>query len=658
MLARWSGTILALGLCGGLLTMVWWTMTRIAPLRLGALDSRLRRFELTFPRASGGRSFGLRHLLLLSVWSGHERVLDAWTRWLRTRAGSAFGHRPGQTSEGQFLDLPVKFDGAVHETCPFDLLFRSLDGPGGCVAIVGDAGTGKSTLARQMVRRACARDAHDPRPAFLPVWIDAPIRHARSDLIEAVRAQWDSSSRDHETPSAVLLETLLARGRVVPVLDGVSEWNVLERQALWQALDQLGNPSVLITARDAASLADRRFVQVETPRLAGPELARFVAGWLAQGERGAAETDVLEACGYWTELTAGRAMPTDIIRVFAEYLLMEREAPTGKGRPENVLELVRAYVRQRHRRVADAPLPEESVLQAAGQLAWICVQHDGPVDSSQLPEMVTPEWVAYLEQQLALVRTHPGTGAIYFLQPTLADYLAAGHLIALHGRDDAAWHRVESLASVTGNTEGASRGAGPGRLAEALWNACYRWSDPFAPAPIPEWLLGAIERQLDASGDVRLRPSPRLRQLVRLVLAPENPERTVAIEAMAALGAGARPALGTMLSVFQKPGEDLEIRHAVLTVFLLLGSHAAGAVPGLRLAIQNRKEHLFLRIKAIDALMAAAPNDPATIQLLIDKSRDAAESGLLRDRASQAVAKPAPVEGVAGASQVFQSRLS
>jgi hypothetical protein len=189
-------------------------------------------------------------------------------------------------------------------------------------------------------------------------------------------------------------------------------------------------------------------------------------------------------------------------------------------------------------------------------------------------------------------------------------------------------------------------GAGPGRLAEALWNACYRLSDPFAPAPIPEWFLGAIERQMDASGDVRLRPSPRLRQLVRLVLAPENPERTAAIEAMAALGAGARPALGTMLSVFQKPGEDLEIRHAVLTVFLLLGSHAAGAVPGLRLAVQNRKEHLFLRIKAIDALMAAAPHDPATIQLLIDKSRDAAESGLLRDRASQAVAKLAPVEAV------------
>jgi hypothetical protein len=319
-LARWSGAILALGLCGGLLTALWWTMTRIAPLRLGALDSRLRRFELTFPRASGGPSFGLRHLLLLHFWGVTRGCSMPGPVGSAPAPEAGSSHRPGQTADGEFLDLPVKIDGAVHETCPFDFLFRSLDGPGNCVAIVGDAGTGKSTLARQMVRRACARDAHDPRPAFLPVWIDTPIRHARSDLIAAVRGQLNSSSRDHETPSAVLLETLLARGRVVPVLDGVSEWNDLERQALLQALDQLGNPSVLITARDAASLADRRFVQVETLRLAGPELARFVAGWLAQGEPGTAETDVLEACGYWTELTAGRAMPADIIRVFAEYL--------------------------------------------------------------------------------------------------------------------------------------------------------------------------------------------------------------------------------------------------------------------------------------------------------------------------------------------------
>jgi hypothetical protein len=37
---------------------------------------------------------------------------------------------------------------------------------------------------------------------------------------------------------------------------------------------------------------------------------------------------------------------------------MERAAPIGKGRPENVLELVRAYVRQRNRRVEEVPLPK------------------------------------------------------------------------------------------------------------------------------------------------------------------------------------------------------------------------------------------------------------------------------------------------------------
>jgi hypothetical protein len=94
-----------------------------------------------------------------------------------------------------------------------------------------------------------------------------------------------------------------------------------------------------------------------------------------------------------------------------------------------------------------------------------------------------------------------------------------------------------------------------------------------------------------------------------------------------------------LLSAFQKPGEDLEIRHAVLAVLTLLGPNAASAAPGLRHAIEDRKEHLFLRIKALDAMAAAAPEDPASVQLLVDKSKDRAENEQLRSRASQALAK-------------------
>jgi hypothetical protein len=93
-----------------------------------------------------------------------------------------------------------------------------------------------------------------------------------------------------------------------------------------------------------------------------------------------------------------------------------------------------------------------------------------------------------------------------------------------------------------------------------------------------------------------------------------------------------------LLSAFRNASEDLEIRHAALAVFALLGEHAAPAVPGLRFAIQDRKEHLFLRMKAIDTLVQTAAHDPETVQLLVDRARDPAEIELLRGRASQAAA--------------------
>lgn len=643
--ARWAGALLVLILGGALLTAGWWGMTWFAPLQLGRLDARLRRHELKFPRALGGRSFGPRHLSLMGFWADHERVLEAWTDLLRTRVLAKVEERQQRADGGIVLDLPVRIDGTVHDT--LDVILRRLAEPGGCVAIVGDAGTGKTTLGWRIARRACSEDVHTAAARFLPVWIDSPISNAQGKLLEAIRGQLRSASTD-DAPSVGLLRVMLARGRIVPVLDGISEWAATDRAAMLQALEQLGNPSVLITARNAGCLADRHFLQIETPRLAGPDLTRFVAGFLehTEGERSRDDAEVLAACGYWTELTAGRPMPADGVRLFAEYLLMEKAAPAGTGRPENVLELVRAYVRQRNHRVHADRLPDELVLRTTGRLAWLCAQHHGVTSPSQLPESMPPRFTAYLEQKLALVRTDPATGGIRFLQPTLADHLAAGHLIDTHDQEDEVWRMFEVQPTSGGTNQGNLRATGElSRMAAALWNACYRLSDPFAPIPIPDWLYRAIEQKLDAPGDDRLRPSPRLRQLLRLVLAPENSERTTAIESMAALGPGVGPAIPTLLSAFQKSGEDLEIRHAVLALFLLLGRHAASAAPGLRHAIQDRKEHLFLRIKAIDVLVAAAPDDPASVQLLVDKAGDPAESGLLRDRAAQAVTKLKRADG-------------
>ena len=240
----------------------------------------------------------------------------------------------------------------------------------------------------------------------------------------------------------------------------------------------------------------------------------------------------------------------------------------------------------------------------------------------------------FRSQGLALIRNHRHTGEIGFLRQTVADHLAAAHLIDACGRNDEAWKRMGALspdASPTAETPLA-------QLGEAIWDACYRLSDPFAPVPFPDWLHAALEHRLTAPGQGPFHLNPRVRQLTRLVLAPENPERTRAINALAALGPGVEPAMPPLLNAFRNANEDLEVRYAVLALLSRLERHAAPATADLRSTILNRQEHLFLRIRAIDVLLLAGPHDPATAQILADRAHDEAEAAVLRKHAAEAVA--------------------
>jgi hypothetical protein len=631
--ARWYGGLTILGSVFVLLASTWWALARIAPLRLGRLQEMLRPFELTLPRRMGGRALGARHVLLLCFWDGHRRVHAAWVDSLRGRAAEAIALHRRSAAADIFVDLPATVDGRQLDSVPLDSIVGSLARPGARVVIAGDAATGKTTLALRIAAQACAEPEATPdrTPGFLPAWIGKAI--ASRDLLENVRDQLRSTSAPADAPSIPLTRELIKSSRIVLILDGISEWAVADRDRVIRAVEHLGRPSVLTTTRDAVS--DRQSVQIVLSRLNGPTAAGFINVFLRHSGPPPGDPNVMEAGRYWMDLTGGRAMPVDAVRLFAEYLLTERRGETETSRPENLLDLVRESIRLRNGQGADH-LPDDQVWRLAGQLAWTCALNGGSVETDGIPEKLSQQTLVYLEEHLGLIRMNPRTGGISFLRPTMADYLAAGYLIATCGKDDQAWQRLTGISP-----SGALSGRDPfAQLGESIWNACYRLSDPFAPVPIPDWLHAALERDL---GGTRQEDgpalNPRVRQLTRLVLAPENPDRTRAIRALAALGPDAVPAIPDLLDALGNAEEDLEIRHAVLAVLSMLGRHAASAKTALLLAVQDRKEHLFLRIKAIDALVQVAPDDPATNKLLVDRARDPAEIGMLRGKAEQAVAR-------------------
>jgi hypothetical protein len=641
--ARWTGSLLGLAAVGGLLTATWWALAWIVPLRLGRLHERMRRYEVTLPGWLGGRSCGLRHLSLLAPWGHHERLLEAWTRFLRQHAANALKRHQHPTDARILVPLPARVEGQLHDLLPSDAILDHLARPGAVVIVTGGAATGKTTMALRLALQACRepRSPRGPRRQILPVWIDPRAAGSLTDLVAAVRAQLYPPPEHTDFLSPTLIQALLERGRIVLIFDGISEWVVTDCDRAFRTVIQLGHAPILITARQTGYLAERRPIQVALSRLNGSAVAAFISAFFKQSDRnpGLADPDVLAACRYWNDLTADRAMPVDAVRLFAEFLLLEPFETTGTGRPENLLELVRAWIRLRNHQVQTDPSPNELVLQWADQLAWSCVQHNDWVRPDQLPDALTPQALSYLEEKLELIHCNRPTGTIGFLRQTVAHHLAAGHLIHTLGTDPEAWNRLDDASP-----DAASPASGPlTRLGEAIWNACFRRSDPFAPVPIPEELHRTLEHRLTAPAADRSQLNPRVRQLTQLVLTPEHPERTRAIDALAALGPGVGPVLPTLLSAFANANEDLEVRHAVLSLLARLDrATAAPAKTELQLAIQDRREHLFLRIKAIDALLQAAPDDPRTVTLLVGRAQDPAEAGLLRDKAAQSAAAMDP----------------
>jgi hypothetical protein len=304
--------------------------------------------------------------------------------------------------------------------------------------------------------------------------------------------------------------------------------------------------------------------------------------------------------------------------------------------------LVQQHVQHLNREVKEDPLPDETVQRAAGTIAWHCLSRGGEKAALPLTELVgeladeeEPQRVTdYLSRQLHLFQTTPDGSHFRLKRRPVGEYLASAFLIAKCGTDREAWNRIFRGSPVPG--EGCLAGLG-----QALLDCSVSLSDPLAPPPMPAWVSDEIETRLGREPARResWRRQLGLHHLLREILAPENPERSKAIDGLAQMGADAAPAIPTLLRAFRNRQTDIEVRHAVFTVLGLLGSAARSAAPACLATIQDRTEHLFLRVKACDLLAALGVEDEATAKALTERSRDPEENELIRLKVGQLLAK-------------------
>lgn len=119
------------------------------------------------------------------------------------------------------------------------------------------------------------------------------------------------------------------------------------------------------------------------------------------------------------------------------------------------------------------------------------------------------------------------------------------------------------------------------------------------------------------------------------ILAAENPDRSVALDRLAALGdeaVAAVPALETALRDFNL---DLDVRFGALTALGLLGGAARAARGTLQTTAGDTTEPSFVRLKALEHLAAVDPDNASTVRFLLERLADAGELELVRLKAGQ-----------------------
>jgi hypothetical protein len=630
-------------LCFGLLGLVavglvgtWTVLSRRAPMTLWRLDQQMRRYDGRLPSWLGGRRIGPRHWLLLSSRRRELRGRRAWQRTVRPVIRARFKRLRAELGADPYVSVPVQVNGEFGEgelgVEPGGLFERAREG----VVIGGEAGTGKTCLALELAWRWLAERAEGTEEASpLPIWMEerSAAPGGSFDWSEAVRGILNTWLPAGLVPSRETVETLLREGCLVPIVDGASEWPVEE--GFWTALQRDGRDGMrfLLTTRRPEPWVGRVGVLCGLSRLQSHEASGILQTFLsrARGNSAVPVSEVLKTCRQWEIMTDGRAIPVEVVRWYAELVASETTRV-----PATLVELGELHVQRLHASGCFR-LTGTELVSVVGAMAWTELQRGGSGRGLTLEEMKgegvnrgdLAGLVEQLERQGLLER--PGGGTYRFRHWWVKIYLAAGHLIRMHGQDGEAWRRFFRERQVEGCEAVA--------LDEAILDGTSWRSDPLASPPIPAWVCDRLGERIGlepARREGRL-AAARARELASQVLTAEHPERAEVIQELAKMGAAAAGVVPMLSAALSDAGEDLEVRYGALIALGLLGRVSLAAWATLEAVSASHEEQLFLRIKALEVLAGLRDEEESTLRILVDRLRDAREPVQLRIRAGELI---------------------
>jgi len=432
--------------------IAWLLLLWLRPLTLLAIYRTLKLTgDVPVFKFVGLRAEFLRDFLLL-----RRRVLDAWVARHREAAREHFSGLAPVTKRRDFVPIAVEFDSNRVEPTR-ESFSRAFASPKTRLLLVGEGGSGKSTLAFQLAGWCLSPGSH-PRRTRLPVLIDRNVPEAENEdaagrIVKAVAARLRESVGDNADLSGEFVERLLVTGRVLVLVDGLSEL-ASETQQLFTPRDTPGFPvrRLIVTARRHLDLVATH--TIKTIRIRGDQISAFVDAYLRLREEreNIDDPELLPNCERLADMMLGRDVTALLATMFVD-LMIDQSRGDRLTLPRTVIECMRDYAHRQCRDDAADPTDARARvdarrrLDAAHLVARECVAHGFRVGSARrarVEPLVTQRCGAAalneLESHAGLIESADSRQeTVRFVLDPLAEYLGAWQICHDHGNNRKAW---------------------------------------------------------------------------------------------------------------------------------------------------------------------------------------------------------------------------
>ncbi len=441
---------------------LWLAILRLCPLWLLRINDALKPYEFKLPETLGGAPVRTRDLTFFSFFLYRPRVLDAWV-WAHIKTVREQFSK-NKTVKNRATYIPVAFeldDKKVPELRGEDLqsIFTKKRI---CLLIWGEGGIGKTSIACQIADRAMEADKTKRlcKHLMIPILIEqleSEFLTAKHPFLEAISGQLKSIS-NHPTPiDRELLQHLLQQRRILVITDHFSEMAETTQKEINPNSPDFPVNALVVTSRLDSTMPNVPKTTIHPLRIEGSELSAFMEKYLDKlGKLHLFNGSQFHyVCGDLAKLLEeiriqGRSTTVLFAKLYADVLIAKMEGIKDEKLPQNIPDLMLAYLKELNRDVAEHKLTNRTVYEDAQLLAWECLKLTYRPASTKIKDAINAlsvlnsqnaeQRLNYLEEKLHLIQTNlPSQENVRFVLDPVAEYLAGLHLVETYDDNENKW---------------------------------------------------------------------------------------------------------------------------------------------------------------------------------------------------------------------------